>query len=185
MINSYIRAGDHQQFEKLFKEWYVPLTQYAYSIIQDAEEAEDIVQRLFCKLWDQQSDIEIHTSIKAYLLRIIHNDCINKIRLKKIRSEHIKQISYTHQDFIAETDKLLIENEFDEKVAHTLAQMNPRCREAFELSRFRQLSYKEIAKEMNIKISTVETHIVTALKIFREELRDYLVILTIFMIHLF
>jgi RNA polymerase sigma-70 factor (ECF subfamily) len=63
--------------------------------------------------------------------------------------------------------------------------MNPKCRQVFELSRFQQLSYKEIANEMNIKISTVETHIVTALKIFREELKDYLAMFSFFMITLF
>lgn len=185
MITGNIKAGDHKQFETLFKEWYIPMTRYAYSIMQDEEEAEDVVQRVFCRLWDKNTDIEIHTSIKSFFLRIVHNDCINKIRLKKIRSEHIKNISYDTQGFICEADKLVVENEFEEKVAITLSKMTPKCRKAFELSRFQQLSYKEIAKEMNITISTVETHIVNALKLFREELKDYLVIFVLLIINLF
>lgn len=75
-----LKVGDYKTFEKLFEQWYKPLYIYAYSIIHDAMEAEDVVQKMFCKLWDQADKIEIHTSMKSYLYRAVHNDCLNWIK---------------------------------------------------------------------------------------------------------
>ncbi|NDV47227.1 RNA polymerase sigma-70 factor [Paludibacter sp. 221] len=164
----------------LFSTWYVPLYNYAYSILHDQFEAEDMVQRTFYKLWDQRSDIVIHTSIKSYLYRMVHNNCLNKVKQQKIRSEHAVHIAYNSgSDSVNHTEHVVLHTELQTQIEKAIESLPPRCREVFSKSRFEQLSYAEIAKEMNISPATVETQIVKALRILREQLKDYVPLLII------
>ena len=169
-----LKSGNHKAYEKLFKDFYSPLCRYAHSILRDADEAEDMVQKTFCKLWDQRDDIEIHTSIKSYLYRIVHNDCINKIKQHRIRSEHNEHYAYEKETMGNNVESTLLVNELEQQIEAIINEMSPRCREVFKMSRQQQLSYAEIAKELNITTNTVETQIVKALRMLRVGLKDYL-----------
>jgi RNA polymerase sigma-70 factor (ECF subfamily) len=68
----------------------------------------------------------------------------------------------------------MIFEEIEKIIQKTLDRLPPQCRRAFEMSRFEEKKYSEIAKEMQIAQKTVETHISNALKIFRVALKDYL-----------
>jgi RNA polymerase sigma factor (sigma-70 family) len=81
-----LREGDKKAFEELFDTNYQALCRYAYSILKDGVEAEDMVQRVFCKIWDKRSELEIHTSIKSYLYRIVHNECLNYVQQQANRA---------------------------------------------------------------------------------------------------
>lgn len=174
-INIYdLRSGSHQAYEMLFTEWYVPLCNYAYSILRDQDEAKDIVQKTFYKLWDQRAGIEIHTSIKSYLYRMVHNNCLNKIKQRKIYSEHNEHIAYETNDSVNNTENSVLQSELQVQIEMAIEKLPPRCKEVFMLSRFQQMSYAEISKELNITTNTVETQVVKALRILRMELKDYL-----------
>lgn len=169
-----LKLGDHKAYEKLFKEFYRPLYSYAYGILRNADEAEDLVQKMFCKLYDKRAEIEIHTSIKSYLYRIVHNDCMNKIKQHNIRSEHNEHYAYEKDTVSNNAESAVLMNELEQQIEITMNTLPPRCREVFQLSRYRQLSYAEIAKNLNISTNTVETQIVKALKLLRTGLKEYL-----------
>ncbi len=169
-----LKSGNHKVYEKLFREFYVPLCKYAHSILRDVDEAEDMVQKTFCKLWEQRDDIEIHTSIKSYLYRIVHNDCINKIKQHTIRSEHNEHYAYEKDRLSNDVENRVLANELQQQVELVVNSMPPRCREIFTMSRQQQLSYAEIAKELDISVNTVETQVVKALRLLRNGLKEYL-----------
>ncbi|MDR0605360.1 MAG: RNA polymerase sigma-70 factor [Bacteroidales bacterium] len=171
-----LRRGNHRVYEELFIQWYNPLCNYAYSILHDAEDAKDIVQKVFYKLWEQRSELEIHTSMKSYLYRIVHNDALNKLKQLKIRNEHNQDIAYLSCDFVDDTANTILYNELQQKIKMAINHLPPRCREVFELSRFQQLSYMEIANKLNISTNTVETQMVKALRLLRNDLKDYLTV---------
>lgn len=177
-----LRPGDSKAYEKLFTEWYVPLCNYANSILRDADEAEDVVQKMFCKLWDQRNEIEIKSSVKSYLYRMVHNNCLNKVKQQKIRFEHNRIIACERNDTVNNVENNVLHNELEQQLQRALEQLPPRCREVFMLSRFQYRSYAEIAQEMQITANTVETQIVKALRILRHELKDYLPFLLIFLL---
>ncbi|MDR1761882.1 MAG: RNA polymerase sigma-70 factor [Bacteroidales bacterium] len=169
-----LQLGNHKAYEELFKEFYAPLYKYAYSILRDADEAEDMVQKTFCKLYDKRSEIEIHTSIKSYLYRIVHNDCMNKIKQHSIRSEHNEHYAYEKNTLSNNAESTVLMNELEQQIEIAMNNMPPRCREVFTMSRRHHLSYAEIAKNLNISTNTVETQIVKALKLLRIGLKEYL-----------
>ena len=71
-----LREGNHTAYEQLFDNCYDALCRYAYSILKDMDEAEDVVQKIFCKLWDMHENLNIQSSINSYLYRMVHNDCL-------------------------------------------------------------------------------------------------------------
>ena len=174
-----LKSGEHKAYEMLFKEFYAPLCRYAYSMLRDTDESEDLVQKTFCKLYDQRESIEIHTSVKSYLYRIVHNDCLNKIKQQSIRAEHNLHYAYEKDTTSNHVENVVLANELERQIESVIESMPPRCKEVFKMSRQQQLSYAEIAKELNISANTVETQIVKALRILRTELKDYLSLLII------
>jgi len=169
-----LKSGDHKIYEMIFRDFYSPLCRYAVSILRDSNEAEDIVQKTFCKLWDQRESIEIHTSIKSYLYRIVHNDCMNKFKQNSIRSKHNEYYAYEKNTLYNNVESTVLMNELEQQIENVIESMPPRCKEVFKLSRRQQMSYAEIAKELNITTNTVETQIVKALRVLRSGLKDYL-----------
>ena len=83
-----LSEGNHLVYEQLFDSVYESLCRYAYSILRDMDEAEDVVQKVFCKLWDQRETLSIQSSIKSYLYRIVHNDSINVVHQQINHKEH-------------------------------------------------------------------------------------------------
>ncbi len=177
-----LRAGNHKAYEMLFTQWYAPLCDYAYGIIYNMAEAEDIVQKMFCRLWDQRNKIEIHTSIKSYLYKMVHNDSLNRIKQQKIREGHHQYLAYAMNSTVENTSDLATHNELNKKIEAAIGNLPPRCREVFELSRFEYLSYAEIAQKLDIASGTVEKQIMKALRLLRVELQDYLIFAVIFLI---
>ncbi|MCL2290655.1 MAG: RNA polymerase sigma-70 factor [Bacteroidetes bacterium] len=169
-----LKAGNAKIFEMLFKQWYEPLCRYAYSMLHNQEEAEDITQKTFCKLWDQREKMEIHTSIKSYLYRMVHNACLNKIKQWQMQSEHHEQIAYSSVSVANHVEQTVAHKELSHQIELAIAALPERCREVFLLSRMQHLSYIEIAQKMQISPNTVETQIVKALKTLRIKLKDYL-----------
>ena len=169
-----LKSGEHKAYEMLFKEFYAPLCRYAYSMLRDADESEDLVQKTFFKLWDMRESIEIHTSVKSYLYRIVHNNCLNKIKQQSIRAEHNQYYAYEKDTTSNHVENVVLANELEQRIENVVESMPPRCKEIFKLSRQQQLSYAEIANELSISASTVETQIVKALRILRTELKEYI-----------
>lgn len=169
-----LKEGKHSVYEELFNNLYTPLCNYAFSIIKNTEEVEDIVQKTFYKLWDQRETIDIKTSIKSYMYRMVHNACLNRIKQTKTRAEHNVSYVYEKGEYINDVEQSVYHSELEKSITEAIEKLPPKCREVFKMSRLEQLSYAEIALKLNISTNTVENHIAKALKILRNNLKDFL-----------
>jgi RNA polymerase sigma-70 factor (ECF subfamily) len=159
----------------LFKVHYDELCRYAHSILKDQDVAEDVVQQLFIKLWEKRETISEIDNIRSYLFRSTFNLSLNEQkkmqRMPKSDEDIVHNTAFQSSD---NTSNLLVSNELQERIESAMLVLPEKCREVFHLSRNEQLSYKEIAQEMNISTKTVENQVGKALRIMREELKDYL-----------
>ena len=177
-----LREGNEFIFETIFKNYYERLCNYANTIMNNIDEAEEMVQSTFLNLWEKHEDIEIHTSIKSYLYRAVHNHCLNRVKHYKVRQEHSKELKYQSEDGIDSTSQELIGTELEKQIALAIDSLPPQCSKVFKLSRFENLTYAEIAEQLNLSVKTVDNHLGKALKILREKLKDYLPLLLIWFI---
>jgi RNA polymerase sigma-70 factor, ECF subfamily len=176
-----IRKGDETAFEMIFKEYYQALCRYANSFLNDREEAEEVVQASFLGFWEKREALFVNTSLKAYLYQSIRNRCLNVIKHSKVKQQHAQHEAYMRVDHAESTFDEILSNELENRIYVALQALPEQCRLVFKLSRFEELKYQEIADQLNISVKTVENQIGKALKIMREQLRDYLpVILLLF-----
>ena len=170
-----IKLGDEQAFELLFKMYYTTLCSFSNKYLFNPEEAQDVVQEVFIKLWENRDTIDPEESLKAYLFRVTANSSINKLRRRKVKTKYdeILKLVYIENSELSPHD-LFLERELSEYLIHALNKIPPKCRIVFDLSRIEGLKYGEIAKYLKISIKTVESHISKALTILRTELKEYL-----------
>lgn len=88
LIFSEIKQGNQQAFEKFFKMFYAPLCGFALGFLGDRDEAEELVQDTFVKLWEKRDEISIETSLKSYLYSSVRNACFNYLKHLKVRQAH-------------------------------------------------------------------------------------------------
>ena len=87
-IGTLLAQKDETAFEQLFKTYFKRLHAYAFTILRDEVEAEEIVQQVFFKLWERNENLSLTGSVSAYLYRAVHNESLNYIKHQKVRSNH-------------------------------------------------------------------------------------------------
>ncbi len=174
-----IQSGSETAYEMMFRIYYQPLCRYAYSFLQDKEEAEEVVQATFIALWEKRSSIDIQTSFKAYLYRMVRNSCLNVIKHEKIKQQHVAHELAVMEVSYESVSQKVYASELELKIAEAIKTLPEQCRHVFQLSRFEELKYQEIAEQLQISVKTVENHMGKALRIMREQLKEYLPILLI------
>lgn len=176
-----LRHSNEEVYEQLFRCYYERLCNYANTIVKNDDEAEEIVQTTFLQLWEKRLEVEIHTSMKSYLYRMVHNTCLNRLKHQKVKQLHSEYCQNQTEEFGNCASSELIGKELQLQINKAIDMMPNQCKTVFELSRFENLTYSEIAEHLNISIKTVEKHKMKALKILREQLKDYLPILFLFL----
>jgi RNA polymerase sigma-70 factor (ECF subfamily) len=179
-----VKSGNEVAFKSLFNQYYDGMCLYANSIVHDYEAAEEIVEDIFVYLWCNISKISILTSLKSYLYRSVHNNCLKYIDKLKTRNKHLEisnylledaEILYPYNENIPLSE--IIIKEIEEKAETVLQSLPDQCREIYLLNRYENLSYAEIAAKLNISVSTVKTQMGRAFQKFREILKDYIPLL--------
>ena len=169
---------DGQRFiEFLFKKYYSPLCRLAKRLVGDAEAAEDVVQDVFFKLWQDRESREISTSVKAYLYRAVSNKALNYLEKHK-KLTPLETAELPEPTFLPSENSLQTQ-ELEAKIAEALEALPPACKAVFVLSRYEEMSYREIADALQIAPKTVENQLGKALRHFRHYLRHYLTLLAL------
>lgn len=171
-----LRKGDANVYREIFNAFYTPLCQYALIYLDDTVEAEEIVHQFFIKLWEKRTELEIRISLKSYLFQSIRNQCFNHIRDQKRKMHVVDSLEELENELLQE---IAVHEEMDlptlkSEIEKAIQLLPPKCREIFLLSREKELSYREIAEELDVSKKTVENQMGIALKRLKEELSPIL-----------
>jgi RNA polymerase sigma-70 factor (ECF subfamily) len=155
--------GDEEAFEELVEKHKRPLLNTVYRYIGDPEDAEDLAQEVFVKVWKNASGFKGRSKVSTWLYRIAVNACLNDRRKRKHRVESLDRMQEsgrTPDALVAEEDRESAER--NRIVREALSELPGRQRMALMLSRFEGRSYKEIAEIMDTSLSSVESLIFRA-----------------------
>jgi len=167
-----LQTDSDKAIELLFRMHYAFLCKTVIRIVPDPVFVEDLVQDVFYELWKKRENIVINTSIRAYLKRAAINKTLNHIRSQKMKFDDEAPQHDLKSNQISSQRKLETD-ELQNVINQAISELPERCRIVFSLSRFEELSYREIADSLDISIKTVENQISKALKILREKLAPY------------
>jgi RNA polymerase sigma-70 factor (ECF subfamily) len=186
IANQPVLQTDHGllQFEEVFKTHFKSLHAYAWSLVKDELLAEDMVQQVFFKIWEKRELVQIQQSATAYLYRAVYNDCLNYLKHQKVRSAY-QQFVQTRGDGQGHSAAQKIQlNELQWHLNKALNELPEQCRTIFQMSRYEELKYQEIADRLGISIKTVENQMGKALRLLREKLKDFLPLLMLILLEL-
>jgi len=172
-----IKAGDENAFSQIFSAYYKDFVIFATKYTSDLNISEEIVQDTFVRLWEERQTINISISLRGYILKMVHNKCIDWLRHQKIRQKHNLFVQENSKQFDFQTDNYVLHSELKQQIEQVLKEMPPEISDVFRMNRFKGLKYHEIAGILNVSVRTIEVRIGKALKLLRIHLKDYFIFL--------
>ncbi len=176
--------NDKKAFKDIFNKYYQPLFHLSNYYLEDKDEAKGVVQEAFIKLWEIKNELDPDSNLQNFLFTMVKNNCLNILKRRQILLKHHdkireKEIRYQFESLNRITDDYLEFKELKEKIDAAIKNLPEHCREVFEMSRFQEMKNREIAEKLGISQKAVEARMTKALKILRNELKDYLPLLVI------
>lgn len=174
--------GNQKAFEEAFKTHFKSLYAYAFTIVKNDLAAEEMVQNVFFKIWEKKEQLNIQTSVTAYLYRSVYHECLNHIKHQKVKAAYQSHVAYHTKDQTDHAEKKVMLSELQQQLNIALEELPEQCRTIFQMSRFEELKYQEIADRLGISVKTVENQMGKALKLLRVKLVHYLPILITYLL---
>jgi RNA polymerase sigma-70 factor (ECF subfamily) len=161
-----------RQFAAVFTEYYPELVGYLKRYTGDLSTAEDVVQEMFCELWDRREAHRVHSSTRAFLFRSARNAVLNYLT-------RVKKITVALSDALS--DDLVFQDEMEtarrDKMLYALIERLPeQRRRIFKLCFFDELKYMEVARQLGISVNTVKTQMGRALAELRSSAGELLLL---------
>lgn len=169
-----VRQGDHAAFEEAFRAYYSELCAFAYRYLRSPALAEEAVHDVFAHLWRIRGELQVRSSVKAYLYGAVRHRAISLLRRRTLEEgwqanatrEQLAQPEHSSNDGPDQLER----ERLVAAIERALADLPPRCRTAVVLRWQREMSYAEIAATMQISVKTVEAHLTRAIKALRSHL---------------
>lgn len=172
-----LKQDDRMAFTQLYDRHWEKLFQAAYNVLRDADVAKDSVQEIFLTIWRNRHTQQINC-FSAWSLQAVKFQVAGFLRQGKLAEIHMQQLSGS-TTMVNTTEEFLDLKELNNLLEKSLTTLPEKCRDVFYLSRFEQLSNREIAQRLDLSTRTVEWHISNALKHLRHSIDDVVVLLCI------
>ena len=166
--------GHEATFEMIFKAHFKRLFAYAFTIVKDQMVAEEMVQNVFLKIWEKQAGRDINSPALAYLYKSVYHESLNYLKHLKVRAAYRAHTVHEMKNQTDHASKKVMLSELEQQINKALDELPEQCRTIFQMSRFEELKYQEIADRLGLSIKTIENQMGKALRILRVKLVDYL-----------
>ena len=174
---SLLQEGNKEAYEEIYHRFKGVLYIHAFRMLQDQEEAKDVVHEIFSRIWTKRGQLNFTIGLSAYLYTSVRNLILDQIAHRKVESDYLSSLQafIRADDYI--TDHLIREKELVAMIDREIAALPPKMREIFELSRKANLTHRQIAEQLGISEKTVKKQVNNALKTLRLKLGIYTYIL--------
>jgi len=168
-----LKNGDKVAFEKIFRIYHKQLYFFCYSFLNQKEDAENITQDVFVKLWIKRATLDCEKSFTGFLFTMTKNLALNYIRKTIHQQIFVSQLLNNKPENCCQTEKQVSFNETKSILDNLINRLPTKRKEIFILSREKGLSHKEISKRLGVSAHTVESQMSKALKFIRNGLKDF------------
>jgi RNA polymerase sigma-70 factor (ECF subfamily) len=156
--------NDEQAFEECYRQYFVRLYRFCFSIVHQKQPAEDIVHDVFMHLWKKRKEAAGIRNLEVYLYVSVKNLSLNYLRNISSRTIDIAERSHEYIQFNADPETLLVHSEAVKKLAAAIRDLPPRCKLVFKLVKEDGLKYKDVAFLLDLSVKTVEAQLAIAMK---------------------
>lgn len=167
-------ASDEQAYKKLFYHFYKPLCRFAYSVVKNSEDVEEIVSDVLLKIWLMEERLGMVEELPTYLYKATKNSCLNYLQSAAHKKELVT-------DGLSDNmPELFFENPSGERsevqllLEKAVNDLPPKCQMVFRLIKETGMSHRQVMEVLDISQNTIETQMRIALKKIREQLNAYI-----------
>ncbi|MBO9564806.1 MAG: RNA polymerase sigma-70 factor [Niastella sp.] len=168
-----VALGDQLAFRELYHLFHKRLHYFAFALVKSKEAAEEIVEDVFIRLWNQRSSITEINNLKIYLYTATKNTALNYLSKKARESivEPFDNIDIALQETGVSPEQIMITAETYQKIKQAVEALPPRCKMIFKLIREDGLRYKEVSEILNISINTIDAQMAIAVQRIADAVR--------------
>lgn len=169
LLTEQIAMGDMQAFTVLYERHHGYLYHFSLRFLKSPELAEEVVQEIFLKLWENREKLDPNRSLKGYLIKSCKNHILNLIDRSLREQAWRKETQETSTTLHSDTEASILLADYENLAEKAIAGLPPRRQEIFRLYRKEHRSIDEIAQLLNISKGTVKDHLLKAtrqLKVF-------------------
>lgn len=168
-------------FYQLYQRYSRRLYGFVIRYIKREQDAEEIVQDVFVKIWEARAKIDVYSSFESFLFTIAYNTTISLFRKRASEERYLEHLKLLQQVKAApDLNDEIHFNELNQKVQALLDKLTPRQREIFRLSREEGFTHDEIAKQLGISVLTVKKHITNTLAILKSRMDSDMILSALF-----
>lgn len=171
-----LKEGNSEAFDIIYKQYYKGLFAFASQYVNRAD-CEEIIQDVMMWLWENHTMLIPELSLKSLLFASVKNRCLNKVAHIQMKQRVHEKLYEKYKEKFEDPD-FYIEGEILNSIAKAISELPTDYREAFEMNRFENLTYNEIAEKTGVSAKTIAYRISQALKILRVKLKDYMMFMT-------
>lgn len=150
-----LNEGDMSTFESIYNKYSENVYYVALGYLKNNEEAEDMTQKIFTKLWEKKAKLSVNTSLKGYLHKATVNTCLNYLRHNKLKRKFEEAFIYDNLHETPSNDDI---TSLIDDVNKAIDKLPEQCRKIFVMSCVMGLKNKEVADELDLSINTVKMH---------------------------
>lgn len=165
-----LKLGSEKAFNLLFHQYERRLFAFSFKMLLSSEDAEEVVQEVFFKIWKNKRFLNEEMCFRAYIFTVARNHVYNLLSKRVSETAYKKYSAGLSVDPTSSTEEAYDFQELKEVVLQKLDKMPEKRRKVFMMSRFDGLSNKDIASQLNLSLRTVESHIHKALKLIKQQL---------------
>jgi RNA polymerase sigma-70 factor (ECF subfamily) len=162
-----LKQGDHAAFTAIYDRYSPKIFYQVNQMLRDAEVSKDLVQELFITIWSKAEHIKAEAKLGGYLYIAAQNSVFKYIQRGKLQDNYLRSLAEFSTELNNTTADQLDEKELHVLIDQCIKELPPKMREVFELSRMQELSYHEIAAQLNLSEQTVKNQVSNALRILR------------------
>ena len=170
--------GDRVAFYNIYERYCKRLYGFVCRYIKIEEDADEIIQDVFLKIWETRNRIDVYSSFESFLFTITYNTTISLLRKRANEKKYLQSL----QTIVESTDITdeIYYTELSEHITNLLDKLTPRQKEIFQLSRKEGLTNQEIATKLNISLNTVKKHMTNSLSFLKNNIDNGFIISVLF-----
>ena len=168
-----LKQGNIKAFEFLFNKYYKDLVYFCNVFLKDQENSEDLVQDIFARLWEIREHLDIKGALKSYLMTAVKNNSLEELKHQNVIRVY-QDYAIAHNDpFDYDVENYILYSELNQQLQKELNKLPKEMREVFEMHRFKNKKYHEIANELNVSVRTIENRISKVLEVLRKNMKGF------------
>jgi len=180
-----LKSGDRPAFEKIYQHYSPRIFLNILKMVKSVEDAQEILQDVFIKVWEKRALIDPEQSFKSYLFQISKFTVYNFIRKLNLDKKLKAYLSLERTELYTHIEETIACRENDQFILNAIEELPNQRRQIYKLCKIEGKSYAEVGKQLGISASTINDHIVKATKFLKQRHASFDAAVTLTVISVF